>query len=70
MDFIKWVESFAKKMKWYDISLLKLDVFFWTIFLVVVWPAFRNLVLSFEWYWYLGIAIILMIPLLKKLFNK
>jgi hypothetical protein len=32
-----------------------------------VWPGFRNLVFSFAWYWYLIIAVILMIPLLKKM---
>ncbi len=69
MNFTKLIENYAKKMKWYDISLLKLTVFFATLFLVTVWTGFRNLVLGFEWYWYLVITVILMIPLLKKLFS-
>jgi hypothetical protein len=60
----------GKKLKWYDFSLLKLDVFFFTLFLVTVWPAFRNLILSIAWYWYLAVAVLLMIPLLVKMFKK
>ena len=70
MCLAKLANKCIKRMKWYDFSLLKLDVFFFTLFLVAVWPGFRNLVLSFEWYWYLVIAIILMIPLLVKMFRK
>ncbi|MFC1697419.1 hypothetical protein ACFL1H_03740 [Nanoarchaeota archaeon] len=66
----KWIEKFIKKMKWYDISIIKATVFFATLFLVTVWPAFRTLVLSIAWYWYLIIAVILMIPTLIKLFSK
>lgn len=69
MNFTKLIENYAKKIKWYDISLLKLTVFFATLFLVTVWAGFRNLVLGFEWYWYLIITVILMIPLLTKLFS-
>jgi len=56
-----------KNMEWYDFGLLKLCVFFFTLFLVTAWPGFRNLVFSFAWYWYLLIGVILMIPLLKKM---
>jgi len=63
----KMLKRFMKNVKWYDFSLLKLCVFFFTLFLVTVWPGFRNLVFSFAWYWYLIIAVILMIPLLKKM---
>ncbi|MDP2864544.1 MAG: hypothetical protein Q8N73_02750 [bacterium] len=70
MNFTKLIENYGKKMKWYDISLLKFSVFFAALFLVTVWTGFRNLVLGFEWYWYLIITVILIIPLLKKLFSK
>lgn len=68
MSLIKWFEKVIKKMKWYDISLTKLAVFFMTLFLITAWPGFRNFVLSFEWYWYLTLAILVMIPLVKKMF--
>jgi len=68
MSLTVWLDKTVKKMKWYDISLVKLTVFFVTLFLVTAWAGFRNLVLGFAWYWYLVVAIILMIPLFKKMF--
>lgn len=70
MGLLKMHEKAAKKMKWHHFGLLKLSVFFWTLFLITVWSGFRNLVLGFEWYWYLIIAVILMIPLMKKYCSK
>jgi len=67
MKFFKWADKGIKKYRWYDASILKADVFFFTLFLITVWPAFRNLVLGVEWFWYLAIALVLMIPLLKKM---
>jgi hypothetical protein len=68
MDFVKWLEGITKNLKWYDISLIKLSVFFSTLFLVVVWPAFRRFVMGFDWYWYLALAIIFAILPLKRVF--
>ena len=68
MSLTAWLDEVIKKMKWYDISLVKLTVFFTTLFLITAWEGFRNLVLGFEWYWYLIIAVILVVPLLKKMF--
>ena len=68
MGLTEWLGKNAKKMKWYDISLVKLTVFFMTLFLITAWTGFRNFVLGVEWYWYLIAAISLMIPLLKRMF--
>lgn len=68
MSLINWLENNVKKMRWYDISLVKLTVFFATLFLITAWTGFRELVMSLDWYWYLIITIILMIPLMKKMF--
>ena len=70
MCFKKWAEKCIKKMKWYDISLIKLSVFFATLFLVTVWAGFREFVLGVEWYWYLVLMVIVIIPLLKRMFCK
>ncbi len=70
MNFTKLIENYGKKIKWYDISLLKLTMFFATLFLVTVWTGFRNLVLGFEWYWYLALAVIFTIPIVKRMFSK
>lgn len=68
MCLTDWLAKLAKKMKWYDISLLKLVVFFTTLFMITAWTGFRELVLSYSWHWYLGIAVVLAISLLRKLF--
>ena len=65
---IKWMSKMVKKMEWYDIGLIKWTTLFATLFLVTVWPWFHDLVMSVAWYWFLAIMIILMIPLLKKMF--
>ena len=65
----KWVEKGIKNFKWYDISLIKGSVFFSTLFLITAWDYFRVLVLSFEWYWYLFLAIILGISPMMKFFK-
>ena len=70
MNITKWLKKFIKRMKWYDISLIKLSVFFSTLFLITIWAGFRNLVLGVEWYWYLIISVILMIPIFKKMYFK
>ena len=57
----------AKRMEWYDFSLVKLTVFFATLFLLTAWQGFQDLALGIAWYWYLMITIMLLIPLLKKL---
>ena len=68
MKLTNWIDNNVKEMKWYDMLLVKLYVFFITLFLITAWEGFRNFVLGFEWYWYLIIAIILMIPINKKMF--
>ena len=68
MGLIKMLEGLIKKMKWYDISLTKLSVFFATLALITVWPAFHDLVLRFDWYWYLILMIVVAIPVIKKMF--
>jgi|TARA_Y100000294_G_C8561529_1_gene339261 hypothetical protein len=68
MGLFEWIESFGPKLKWYDFSLLKLSVFFFTLFLITVWDGFAAFVMGFEWYWYLAGFIIVSIPLLKKMF--
>ena len=70
MELFNKFNKIGAKMKWYDFSLLKLCVLFFTLFLITAWPAFRSLVFNIEWFWFLIIAVILMILLLKKIFCK
>jgi len=68
VDLTGWLDENVKKMRWYDISLVKLTVFFMTLFLITALRGFREVVLGFDWYWYLLVSVVLMIPLLKKMF--
>ena len=69
MGLAKLADKCIKRMKWYDISLVKLDVFFFTLFLITVWAGFRDIALSIAWYWYLAITVVIMVPLLNKIFR-
>lgn len=63
----KILKKWTKKMEWYDISLVKLAVFFATLFLVTVWSGFRDLALSVAWYWYLVLMIVFAALPLKRI---
>jgi len=68
MKCMKFIENYLKNLKWYDISFVKVAVFFATLFLVTAWAGFRDFVLGFQWYWYLVLAVIFAIPAFKKMF--
>ncbi len=67
MSLKKLITHFNEKMQWYDVPILKLTVFFATLFLLTAWPAFRELLLGIDWYWYLGLTLIMMFYLMKKM---
>jgi hypothetical protein len=69
MCFIKWFAGKVGKMTWLDFALTKLSVFFFTLFLIKVWPDFRSLVMSIEWFWYLIICLVVASPVLKKILS-
>ena len=62
-----------KKIKAFDLldwRFLKWGYITFTLFLVTVWPGFRNVVLSVPWYVWLVLAILFMIRSLKHYFGK
>jgi hypothetical protein len=60
-------DSSIKRMHWYDISMVKLSVFFFTLFLLTSWDGFANIVFSLDWYWYLGLTVLAAIPPMLKM---
>jgi len=68
MGIIKWAEEVVKRFKWYDVKLAQLSTLFATLTLITLWPAFLEAVLKIEWYWYLILAIIFGLPLIKRMF--
>jgi hypothetical protein len=55
MEFINKLNNF--KVDWIDVVLIKIGVFVATLLLIKLW----NPILSFEWYWYLIIWVIVAI---------
>lgn len=68
----KNLASLDKKIKNFsilDFKLVKWSVLCWTLFLITVWPWLRNIVLSVNWYIWLGLGIVLMIKPVIKYFK-
>jgi len=63
----KKVKKMLKQMEWYDMSFVKLSVFFATLFILTGWPAFHDFVMRFDWYWYLILMIVFAVPVMKKM---
>jgi len=70
MFLTEWADRLIGKMKWYDISLIKLAMFFATLFLITVWAGFHDFVMGFSWYWYLILMVVVSIPALIKMFSR
>ncbi len=66
MNFIDKLNKMQKNFDIWDMGLTKWTVFFFTLMLVKFWPV----LLSLDWYWYLGVAIVLMIRPLYHFFGK
>ena len=64
----KSIENFLKRMHWFDIPLLKLAVFFFSLFLVAAWPGFAQLLFRIGWPWLLLIALVFTGLLCKHVF--
>lgn len=58
-----WLETIMKRLQWWDISILKLAVLFFALWLAKVWPA----ALSLSQWTYLAVWLVLSAYLLCKL---
>lgn len=57
-----------KKIKWYDVKLAQIAAIFATLCVITLWPAFLELVLKVDWYWYLVLAVVFGIRWVKIMF--
>ena len=64
-----FLNNTIKKFRWNDIAAIKLNMFFFTLFLFGVWKGFRIFIHSVEWYWWLILSIVVVIPSLRKVFG-
>ncbi len=68
MNFANWSENIMKKIKWYDVKLAQIAAIFATLCVITLWPAFLELVLKVEWYWYFILAFIFGVRCIKIMF--
>ena len=54
----KWIAKRVRKLKWYDISLIKIASAAFILMVAKLWAP----ILSLNWYLYLIIAVIVAIP--------
>ena len=59
-----------KNLKFCDISMIKLSVFFAALFLVSVWSGFANWVVSVHWVIFLVLALLLAVKPMIVVFKK
>jgi hypothetical protein len=57
---IKKSKKCLKKLNLCDVWCIKTGSAFFVLFLIAVWPAFRDLVMRVHWGWFLAITVILM----------
>ena len=66
MCLIKWTEKNIKKLRWFDVSLIKLSTLAFALLIAKLWTP----ILSFDWYWYALVFVLAMIRLLYVMFKK
>jgi hypothetical protein len=59
-------ENFISNMQWYDVSLIKLAVFIFTLLLA----KYVNILLYAEWYWYVLLLLVVSSRLYYIAFKK
>lgn len=67
MSFVSWGNEKIKKLNCWDMQLIKLSVFAFTLMIVKFWPS----LLILAWYWYALIFVLAaIIPFYKVYSNK
>jgi len=64
--FNKTMNKKIKKLDVYDIGMIKFGVLAMTLMIAKLWSP----ILSLDWYWYLIIAVIVLIRPMKKFYFK
>lgn len=67
MWFEKLTNKLRKDLKWYDLALIKLSIFFATLFLISVFPRLLNLALEANPWIFLVLSIAFALPVWKKM---
>ncbi|MBU0980367.1 MAG: hypothetical protein KJ709_06155 [Nanoarchaeota archaeon] len=66
MGFSTWMDGKIKKMRWFDVSLVKLGTAAIILMIAKLWAP----LLSLDWYWYLILFIVFAIKPCMIVFSK
>ena len=61
----KWVDDAIQRMRWWDISMVKLSTAAFVLMIAKFWPG----LLSLDWYWYLIVALVAAYGPMMKMFR-
>ncbi|MCX6741781.1 MAG: hypothetical protein NTX24_01225 [Candidatus Pacearchaeota archaeon] len=62
----KWYEEKSKRLGFIGVKAAKWSAFFLALMIAKLWPG----ILGLNWYWYLVIALVLIIIAMIKVFKK
>jgi len=68
MKLIDDIMQRTKKMEWCYYSLLKMGIIFMGFFLITAFTQVQTIVLNTAWYWHLVIALVLLFPVMRKVY--
>ena len=66
MNFKNWTAKKVRKLSWSDIQLIKLASAAFILMIAKLWTP----ILSFDWYWYLIIAVLASLKPMSKIWKK
>jgi hypothetical protein len=68
MSLLQWLEHKTEKLKWWDVALVKVSVFFFAFFLVTFLDDFRIFITDAWWGWYLIFSLVAAAPVVWKVY--
>jgi len=57
-------------IKQYELTFVIISVIFFVLFLITAWPRFRSDAMSIQWYWYLVLTVVFLVPVYKRILTR
>jgi hypothetical protein len=64
-----FLKTLTDKLEWYHVGLTKWAAMFFLLFVLTVWPAAREFLLSVAWQWYLTLCLAISIPIIVTMIS-
>lgn len=62
----KWIDSRIKKLKWFDIGMIKIASMAFALMVAKLWEPLLNV----EWYWYAAVFVVFSMLAMVKFLKK